>query len=159
MNLKERSKPVAVTLAAAVLGAMLVAFPVAGCAADVPAGSSAVKPARSREEIVKDYRDVSNEVDNLTESKTLADEKQLVEIAPKAVPVIKHQLNVIDELQAARIIGPEQGQALQVHPTAAALSDERARRGREACSGFGQLGCEEADRWSNDRALRAMDIG
>ena len=119
MKRNERSKAAAAIIGAA-LGAVLMALSSPTRAADVPPASApgAAQPARSREEIVRDYQQVSAELDNLTGTKVLSNPKQLAEVGQKAIPVLNRQLHILDELFSAHMVGAEQLRSLRVNPTA-----------------------------------------
>jgi len=117
--MKEYSKSMAKILAVAALSALL------GCSttaigADVPSAGAPsaptdIKPARTRDDVIKDWQTTALDAARLTPPTVLADEKQRAEAAPKAIPLAYHQIQLIDELLSTRLVDAEQADSLKMH--------------------------------------------
>ena len=118
MNLNGRSKTVAAILAGAAISAVL-AYSTTTIGADVPPGATAaptdVKPARTRDDVIKDWQATALDAARLTPPSVLADEKQRAEAAPKAIPLAYRQIQLIDELVSTRLVSAEQADSLKMH--------------------------------------------
>jgi thiol-disulfide isomerase/thioredoxin len=116
MKSVRRSKAVATILAAAAIGSALLMKPLVGVAADAPLDSAvptsqpAPTPTEPRDVqvIIADFQNVSKQLNSVMPAKVIADPAARNDAAPKAIPVIYHRIQLIDELAATKKIPPAQ---------------------------------------------------
>jgi thiol-disulfide isomerase/thioredoxin len=111
MTRSARIKPVALTLACAAVGSILltrslVAAPVADAPLDssVPTSqpSGSETPARSYQDITTEYRAVAQQLNSVLPSKILSDPEKRDQAAPQAIPILFHRLQLTDELATTK---------------------------------------------------------
>ncbi len=110
MNFKSRSKSVAIVLACAAVGSLLLVHPLRSVAADGTAltnpatqpTETPAAPTRSVSEISNQYMATTKQLAKVLTPSVISDKDKRAEAAPKAIPLAYRELSLIEELSATK---------------------------------------------------------